>query len=43
MPPKAARTQVLEPYKVERDDSAPLHADVPKKGGGVVVRTVRGK
>ena len=34
---------MLEPYKVERDDSAPLHADVPKKGGGVVVLAVRGK
>ena len=27
MPPKAPRTQVLERYKVEREDGAPLFAD----------------
>ena len=32
MPPKAPRTQVLERYKVEREDGAPLFADCTAPG-----------
>ena len=32
MPPKAPRTQVLERYKVEREDGAPLFADCTSPG-----------
>ena len=41
MPPKAPRTQVLERYKVEREDGAPLFADCIAPGEPVQERRKR--
>ena len=32
MPPRAAKTQVLESYRVSREDGAPLHVDCTEPG-----------